>query len=68
MTSIGAAPQAHSNVRQVTSAQSPLDKNNNTALGGPSETQDKNRELSQMITGEVNQANLHMGKKLNIFI
>lgn len=64
-----AAPAGHENIRKVNSATpNPLDKNNNGSFGGPGETLDHGRKISEMITGQVNRANLQMGNKVNIFI
>ena len=70
VNSPASAPPAHENVRKIqSSTKSPLDKNNNSSLVGPGQTLNSGREISQMITGQVNAANLIMDiKKVSIFV
>jgi len=44
-----------------------LEKNNQGVLSGPGKTLDKDRKVAEMITGQVNQAILQLGRKINIF-
>lgn len=68
IVSLGGPPPAHSNVREANPSKSPLDKNYKGNLTGPGASLDNNRKVSQMITGQVNAANLSMGSQLNIFV